>query len=68
MLTNESQARKAMLEASKELESALSKYTTARAKLAEITGEIQSIDNKLSLTFKAQDGQPRGATIALTDC
>lgn len=68
MSTTESQARKALSDASKQLESALSQYTAARTQLANITGEFQAIENKLSLTFKANDGRVQGANITLTDC
>lgn len=68
MNITESQARKAMLEASNKLQSALSQYTAARTQLSSITGEFHAIDNKLSPTFQANAGTVRGTDITLTDC
>lgn len=68
MTSIESQTREALRIASSKLESALSEYTAARTTLAGITGEFQTTDHKVALTFRTQSGAQGRANIILTDC
>lgn len=71
----ETEARKAFTTANTELQTALSKYQSARASLHRITGEFVGTDQKLSLQFssactglQSEDAVDTHQSPTLTDC